>query len=129
MELSYFLAQFFGIFMIFKGVAILVRKNEMKSVISEVTESKAMMLFASIFGMALGLFVILNHNIWVSGWPVVVTIIGWGMFLYSAKNYIVPHSKGSDCLKRFGNSSFLVFASVINIILGVYLATVGFGGM
>ena len=43
--------------------------------------------------LPLGLFVVLTHNIWVLGWPVVVTVCGWGWTVKAMIYMVRPPSR------------------------------------
>ncbi len=42
--------------------------------------------------LVVGLVVVLNHNVWVRGWPVVITIYGWGGILKGIWMLVFPNS-------------------------------------
>jgi hypothetical protein len=77
-SLTIFLARFLGLFMILVVVSFLVRGSAIIAV--TVASAPAMLVYAMI-SLAIGIAMILGHNVWSGGaLPVVVTIIGWLIF-------------------------------------------------
>ncbi|MFI4987970.1 MAG: hypothetical protein ACHQF3_11070 [Alphaproteobacteria bacterium] len=123
-RLTVFLARFIGLFTILVIAALLVRGSAM---VETAIADKPLMDTYAIISVALGLAMILGHNIWSGGaLPVVVTLVGW---LILAKGllliFITP-----DALTRlfervqYGEHIYLYVAP--SLVLGLYLTWAGF---
>jgi hypothetical protein len=77
-RLTVFLARLIGLFTVLLIAALLLRGGAM---IQTAIADKPLMFTYAIFSLALGLAMILGHNVWSGGaLPVVVTLVGWLIF-------------------------------------------------
>ena len=77
-------------------------------------------------GFTAGLAIVLTHNVWVWGWPVIVTILGWLMMLRGAVRILVPQQLGdlgARMLRRSPN--LLPIGGVVALVLGAVLCFFG----
>src|SRR6185295_20175609 len=80
-ELSLYLARAFGLFAVILTLAILTNTKRMEGIAEEISKTPALLCLIGIANLALGLLLILHHNIWQLHWSVIITLIGWGMLL------------------------------------------------
>ena len=74
-QLTVFLARFIGLFIVLVVVAIVVRGS---ATVETAIASGPVMLVYALLSLAVGLAMILGHNVWSGGaLPVVVTFVGW----------------------------------------------------
>ena len=123
-RLTVFLARFIGLFTILLVVALLVRGSA--SVAAAVADGQVMLVYAMI-SLAVGLAMILGHNVWSGGaLPVVVTSVGW---LILAKGLMLL-SVTPDALKQllehmqYGEHYYLYLMP--SLVIGLYLTWAGF---
>jgi hypothetical protein len=123
-RLTVFLARFIGLFTVLLVVALLVRGSA--TVEAAVADGPVMLVYA-IISLAIGLAMILGHNVWSGGaLPVVVTLVGW---LILAKGlmllFVTP-----DALRQlfghmqYGQHYYLYLAP--SLVIGLYLTWAGF---
>jgi len=106
MNASLFLAQAFGLYFVLVGLAMILRWDIVKGWMNDLAGNKTVVFGAGIFALMLGIPLILTHNVWSGGWPVLITILVWITFIKGVVN---------------------TFAPEIFIILGAYLLLIGFG--
>jgi hypothetical protein len=123
-RLTVFLARFIGLFTVLLVVALLVRGSA--SVAATVADGQVMLVYA-IISFAVGLAMILGHNVWSGGvLPVVVTSVGW---LILAKGLMLL-SITPDALKQlfdhmqYGEHYYLYLTP--SLVIGLYLTWAGF---
>jgi len=75
MEITIFLAQFWGSLFMILGVMSIGAK--LLGRIIEYTEDKTITISTGYITFLLGLVTVVAHNIWIADWPVAVTILGW----------------------------------------------------
>lgn len=46
-----------------------------------------------LFFFVIGLYVVRSHNRWTRGWPVVVTVVGWGLILAGLFRMFAPETQ------------------------------------
>jgi hypothetical protein len=77
-RLTVFLARLIGLFTVLLIAALLLRGGAMTQT---AIADKPLMFTYAIFSLALGLAMILGHNVWSGGaLPMVVTLVGWLIF-------------------------------------------------
>jgi hypothetical protein len=123
-RLTVFLARFIGLFTVLLVVALLVRGSA--TVEAAVADGPVMLVYA-IISLAIGLAMILGHNVWSGGaLPVIVTLVGW---LILAKGLMLLFVT-SDALKQlfghmhYGEHYYLYL--VPSLAIGLYLTWAGF---
>ena len=122
--LTVFLARFMGLFTILVVVPFLVRGS---AIIGATVADGPVMLVYAIISLAIGIAMILGHNVWSGGaLPVVVTIVGW---LILAKGLLLLFLKTealSGLFERmqYGENYYLFLAPAF--VLGIYLTWAGF---
>ncbi len=77
METSLFLARLMGPAAIVMGAAMLINPVNMREMANDFLEHRGLIFLAGILTLVAGLAIVLTHNVWVAGWPVIITIIGW----------------------------------------------------
>jgi uncharacterized protein YjeT (DUF2065 family) len=88
--MSIILAKIFGIYFVSVGIAIFLNPDRFKDIYRKMADNEHVILLGGIIALLLGAFVVSVHNIWVMGWPVILTVIGWmslikgvGILIYS----------------------------------------------
>lgn len=76
MNLSNYLAELWGITIVVVSLALLMRLKRLEGLFTEV-KNEATMFFWGIVSLVIGIAMVLIHNVWVSDWRVVITILGW----------------------------------------------------
>ena len=123
-RLTVFLARFIGLFTVLLVVGLLVRGSA--TVEAAVADGPVMLVYA-IISLAMGLAMILGHNVWSGGaLPVVVTSVGW---LILAKGLMLL-SVTPDALRQlldhmqYGAHYYLYLMP--SLVIGLYLTWAGF---
>ena len=124
-RLTVFLARAIGLFTVVLVAALLVRGS---TVIEEsVADGPVMLVYATI-SLALGIAMVLGHNVWTGGaLPVVVTLVGW---LSLAKGvlllFLAPDTGLLQMFEqmRYAEHYYLYLAPTL--VIGLYLTWAGF---
>jgi len=77
MEITIFLAQFWGWLLVIIGLIFLLRKKALLEEMFRLLEEKGFVLFSGYLALILGLVTVILHNLWTADWRVVITIFGW----------------------------------------------------
>jgi hypothetical protein len=73
-----YLARLLGLFSILVGLAMIARRDEMIAAVDSLIHNPTLLLVIGLMALAIGLAMVLAHNVWSGGMlTVVVTIIGW----------------------------------------------------
>ncbi|HYM03731.1 MAG TPA: hypothetical protein VET85_12345 [Stellaceae bacterium] len=127
--LTIFLAKLLGLYCIVVALAMMARKESALAAVNSVVRNPPLLLLAAVIGLAIGLAMIIGHEIWSGGLlPVVVTLLGWIITIRSAA--LLAFSP--DTIEAFYDTlryeeRFHIYMGG-TLILGLYLAIAGLVG-
>jgi hypothetical protein len=123
-RLTVFLARFIGLFTVLLVVSLLVRGS---ALIETTASDGPVMLTYAIISLAIGVAMILGHNVWSGGvLPVVVTLVGWLILAKGLLLLFVAPETFSRLFEQmhYGAHEYLFLAP--SLLVGLYLAWAGF---
>ena len=123
-RLTVFLASTIGLFMVVLVAALLVRGS---AIIEASVADGPIMLIYAIVSLAMGIAMVLGHNVWSGGaLPVVVTLVGWLILAKGVLLLLLPPDAVLLTLDqmRYAEHSNLYLAPAL--ALGLYLTWAGF---
>ena len=109
MLISYIFAQIIGVYLIFVGLLLLSRYNELRHIIIECFNNRALIFISGIFMLLLGLTVVLSHNVWERSWVVLITLAGWLTLLKGVTYLFVSQIVLAKWVQFFNKKSFYFF--------------------
>ncbi len=123
MEISIFLAKFWGWYLIIYFFLLLIYPRRIKQLF-EYTKDEKFIIIISFLAIILGLLNIIAHNIWVTDWRIVITLFGWfsllkGITLFAFPNFTIKMITNIN-FKRFHFLIFLLFVFGIVLLNQVY---------
>ena len=127
MELSYFLAQLFGLTMMIFAALAFLRPSVVLGVIQDLKPFSFSMLMAGFVGIVAGLAIVLSHNIWEFSWVGVVTLFGWAALLKGITYVAFPNVLLSTANQFLRKGKQRKIALGLAFLLGLYLTGGGFG--
>lgn len=126
MQNSIFLAQLLGPFFLVIGVGMAANPDHYRRMAEEFLASSALIYVAGLLAFVPGLAIVLTHNVWVFGWPLIITLLGWLGLVGGTFRLLFPaqvRTIGSAILSRAGwlrSGGFAVLA------LGAILSFFGY---
>jgi hypothetical protein len=123
-RLTVFLARYIGLFTLLLLVGLLMRGS---AIVEGAVADPSVMLVYAIISLAIGVAMILGHNVWSGGaLPVVVTLVGWLILAKGALLlFLAPGAlTGVFGEMHYGEHMYLYFAPAFAI--GIYLTWAGF---
>jgi hypothetical protein len=119
-----FLARLIGLFILVQVGAMVVHKEAMVDDMTALMRDRPLLLILGMIALALGLAIVLAHNVWSGGaLPIVVTVVGWIFLIRGVLILVVP----ADTLARlFETVRFGEFYVTAPLVLGMYLTWAGF---
>lgn len=128
MEISIFLAQWWGVLLLVMGSSILVRREGVMKLMKEFASSNPSPgYFVGLIEFALGLTLALLYSNLNAGWQGVVTILNWLVLIEGTTYLFAPSSFFTGMMKRFNTPMNYYVGGAISLVLGAWLAGVGFG--
>ncbi len=123
MELSIFVAKIIALIYLPLGVSMVSGQLKGKELVASFEKSPGLSLTTGYFGVIIGVILITYHNIWIWGWPVLITIIGWIAVIECVALLALPKTMFSMAKVMSTNEKLWGF---ITIILGFLFRYFGF---
>jgi len=122
-----FLSKLIGLFSVIVAVTMASHRQATLDAVSGILHSSSMLLILGIFTMAVGLAMVLGHNVWSGGVvTVLVTIIGW---LSLAKGVVLlllsPQAEAGLILNIFRYEQLFYAYMAVLFFIGLFLAYSG----
>lgn len=124
MDTSIFLARLLGLLFLFLGAAVIINKDKIKFLVDTFHKQPALVMIAGVINLILGLLIILSHNVW-SGWPVIITILGYLITAKGLARLFVPEKNTELTEKLIKGEGVTIWGGII-VALGAILAFLGF---
>lgn len=125
MELSYFLAKLFGLYLMIVCLSVLVRKDGLSTLADEFFQNRSFVFFSGALILIFGLYLVLSHNIWELSWQGVITLIGWLTVFKGIIRLFIPE-KVKNLSKKVVTSPVYTPILALFFFLGVWLTYIGF---
>jgi hypothetical protein len=123
-RLTVFLARSLGLFTVLLVVAFLVRGS---AIIGATAADGPVMLAYAIISLAMGIAMVLGHNVWSGGaLPVVVTLVGWLIFAKGLLLLFLAPEAVSRMFEQMQYSEHYYLFLVPALVIGIYLTWAGF---
>lgn len=121
MEITIFLAKVIGWYFVIMSLFVLFRQEATKSVVMDILAQRALMFFIAIVSLILGLMLVVGHNLWVMGWPVIITLVAWLVLISGILRLVAPELSIKIAQWWLINRVYLRVAAVIYLLIGIYL--------
>ena len=128
METSVFLAELIGPVFLVIGLAILINPQRTRRMGREFVESDALIFLSGVITLPVGLAIVVVHNVWIMGWPVIITIIGWLAVLAGIARIMASGEIRSIGRAMIDRTAFFAVPGAIIAALGAYLTYQGYLG-
>jgi hypothetical protein len=129
MDTSLFLAKLIGPLLLAISAAVLVNQDNMRDMAADFLEHRGLIFLAGILTLLGGLAITLTHNVWVLGWPVIITILGWLSVIGGAFRIIFPDSVRSMGEAMLEKRGVMTAGGIVQGVLGAWLCYVGYMGV
>jgi hypothetical protein len=108
------------------GIAMLVNRKQLDAIVQEVLRSPLLLLLLGIIDLAVGLAIVLTHNLWVADWRVIITLLGWALMVRGAVRMLIPEQAKALGARFLKNSTVICAGLGGTIALGVVLSWSGY---
>ena len=122
---SYVLAQVLGMLLTVLGIGCIFNQSHIRKVFLAASENHAIQFIAAIVPLLLGSFIIVVHNEWQANWTILITLIGWCIFLLGVIRAIFPQFFVAR-IKQFGKAISVAILGIALLLLGLLLLYFGF---
>jgi hypothetical protein len=87
---SIFLAQLIGPVALVAAIGLFINRAGYGAMVQEFLRSPALIYLSGLLGMTAGVAIVLNHNVWVADWRILLTIFGWLATIGGAARMALP---------------------------------------
>jgi hypothetical protein len=126
MHLSIFLAKVLGLYFLISGIMMLARFRSLDKILPSFLEIPGLMILSGVMALLMGLLIIIAHPVWVWGWPLIITLLGY-LSLFAGMVRILFAGDPPGFIKNLvHNRGYVMGALIFFTLLGGYLTYVGF---
>ncbi|MDD4879308.1 MAG: hypothetical protein PHR22_02490 [Candidatus Omnitrophica bacterium] len=120
------LFQLMGVVYTAAGLGMLINPDYYKKIVDSFDNNPALIYITSLIMIVAGFVLVTFHNVWVAGWPVIITIVGYAILIKAVAILLFPRElmKFSKELARKVKNIRLY--AVIALAVGLGLAYLGF---
>ena len=125
MQTSILIAKLIGPVLLVGGLANVINPKAFQEIGREFLSSGALIFIAGFLALLGGLAIVNTHNLW-SGWPVVITILGWLSILAGILRMAFPTLTRSIGEAMLARDALLRVASGVWVLLGAFITYMGY---
>lgn len=126
MNRSIFLARLLGAALAIIGVSIVLQADHFRDILKNFDDSPALLYFAGLVAMSVGLAIVIGHNVWTFNWRILITLVGWVALAKGIAILVAPKHMGALSDTVIAAPNMLLGSGAFDAVLGVILAACGF---
>jgi len=126
MGLSIFLSKVFSIYFLLVGLAIIIRRNWYKDVLTQLLECKHCCFIIGIVTVIIGALLVVVHPKFTADWRSLVTVIVWLTLLKGIAYLFLPDKILAHKKYKLEKPATLYIGGAISIILAVVFGYFGY---
>jgi hypothetical protein len=125
--LTIFLGRLIGVYCLVVGLTMMANRETMVGAVNALIRSPPLVLLAGVFAVAIGLGLVIGHNVWSGGaLPVVVTLVGWASLIKGVTLLALPPRQMANLYKAVRYDRFYLAYMGVTLALGLYLTIAAF---
>ncbi|MEP9370722.1 hypothetical protein [Mesorhizobium sp. KR1-2] len=126
-RLTIFLSRLLGLFFLLVAITMFLQQQNTVETVAMFFRDPPLIMVLGMITLAIGLAIVLAHNVWSGGaLPVVVTLLGWLFLIRGIVLLTLPPTEVSALFEMLRFSRFAPFFELIMLIIGAYLTFAGF---
>ena len=126
METSIFLERFVGIVSLVMGTSMVLRRKMLLGVFHELSENRTISYILGTLLMMVGLSIVLQHNVWLLGPQLAVTLFGWLALTEGTSYLFISNRTMRHYMAALDNKVIYFSIGASYLVLGSYLVCAGF---
>jgi hypothetical protein len=127
MQPAVFIARLIGPAFVAVGLGVLANGPFYTALILEAVHSPTLIYFSGLMALVPGLAILNVHRSW-SGWPVIITIIGWLMVIGGVIRLVLPATTATLASDSYSKPFVLLTVALVVLVVGAYLCFEGYRG-
>ena len=125
MSRSRFIAGLVGPLLLAIATGILLNGTEFRALVDEFSKSLALVFLTGLITLVAGLAIIRVHNVWTSGWEVIVTIFGWLAVIGGLARVLFPRQMAEMAASAANSGMPSAAIALIPLGIGAFLTWKG----
>lgn len=126
MQTSVFIARLLGPILLAIGIGLVVDRRGYRGMAQEFLASRALIYLAGLIALTAGLAIVLVHNVWVLGWPVIITVFGWLAVIGGVIRIVLPGRAAAIGARVLDSRRGIIAAGAAYTAIGAVLTAIGF---
>ena len=126
MQTSIFLAKLMGPILALAGLAMLINRKGLDALAEEFLRSRALFFLLGLIDFAVGLAIVLTHNVWVADWRIIITLLGWLLLARGVVRTLAPDQIKPLGTKLLKNQNVMASSVAVVLVLGLVLSFFGY---
>jgi len=123
-----FTAKIYGPCCLLVGLGMFFRKKTYIKLMEDFAKDSALALYGGFFALAIGITIVLLHNVWQLNWTVVITLLGWAAIIKGAWLILFPDAIEGFVEAYTKNENLMTVHSIAALIIGAGLTYFGYFG-
>ncbi|MGA2752383.1 MAG: hypothetical protein ABSE53_01350 [Terracidiphilus sp.] len=120
MNTSIAIAQVLGTVLAVMGLSAIIDRKAVSAALEKATQDRGFLWLWSFLFLTMGAVVVAMNNVWTSGLPLLITILGWLTIIKGAFLLLLPGP--AMALYRWCNKDgVLIFGGIVAFLLGLVL--------
>ncbi|MCK8520919.1 hypothetical protein M0D21_05045 [Aquimarina sp. D1M17] len=124
MDVSIFLAKFWGWYLIIFFLILSFNPSRIKQIFEDLNDQK-FSIITSFIAILIGLLNILFHNVWEANWSIIITLIGWTSLGIGLGLFMFPTM--TTMWLKFINIKLVQVIYMFLFLSGVFLLNAAYG--
>ena len=118
--------QILGLAYLTIGLGMLASPRFYEEMLNKMIDNEAVLFVTGLLVLVIGYFLVAYHNIWTSGWTIIITIFGWLALLKGLMMVVIPEKsiKLYNLIKI--SEGQLSIYGVIVFVLGIIFTYLGY---
>ena len=121
MEHSKFIAGLVGPVALALGGSMLINGEIFPAMLQQIQNNFPLIVISGVLALVAGLAIVRTHPIW-SGWPVVLTILGWLLVIGGLMRIVLPRQMAELAAGLSPNPVFLTIPAAVLCLVGAFLS-------
>ena len=123
---SIIIARLLGPLLLVSAAALLVNRRGLQKTAENEGKNPSVVYLDGLITFTGGLAIVEFHNLWVSGWQTIITVLGWLMVVGGGTRILIPDQVAKTARSMAKSTAGLAVGALISAVIGFILTMQGF---
>ena len=120
------IAKLLGPIILVLSIPMILTPCRLHEITRQFLADRPLVLISGVLAMAAGLAIVNTHNVWLLGWPLIVTVFGWALVISGAVRIVAPTLVDEVGTAMLARPQLTRLAGVVWGTLGAFLSIKGY---